>query len=135
MNLTKNVVFAVIMGALALPVATTSILAISTAPAYAKDNGNRGGNGNGNRGAERPANNGKANANAGSNAGGNRGQGAVRSELKGANASNASPTALAHASDNSRVGQVRLYQEAALSGSRARNARGRKRGDRRADRA
>lgn len=96
MNLRKQAIVALAMGALTLPVMSTAVVTLSAAPAFAK-----GPNGHGNSG-----NHGKPSK--------THGNGSVRSELKGANASHANVNALEHASDNSRVGKVRIYRDAAL---------------------
>ncbi len=78
--------------------ALTTAVALGVTPAFA-GNGNGNGNGNG----------------AGHGNSGNNGQGSIRSELKGANASNANPNALEHAAPNSRVGKSATYRDAAAA--------------------
>lgn len=98
---TKAVVTALVT-TLAVPVASTAIVVFSAEPAFAKgkdkDRGSKSDRGNKSRGgakSEKPSG----------------GKGAVRSVLKGANASNASARALEMASPNSRVGKAATYRD------------------------
>jgi hypothetical protein len=99
----KTTLAALIIGALVLPAASTATLTLTATAAYAKGpNGQGSGNGHANKPERaRPAAATKP-----------RGP-SVHSELKGANAYHASPTALEHANEDSRVGKVAAYLAAA----------------------
>ncbi|MCI2400047.1 hypothetical protein [Aliiroseovarius subalbicans] len=97
MQFKRSLISSTLMIALALPVASISVVAFSAEPAFA-------GNGKSDKArgkSERPEKT-------------NNGRGSIRSELKGANASNASETALANASPNSRVGMAAAYRDASV---------------------
>lgn len=119
MKIRKQSVAAAVIMSLALPAAATLMVTTSATPAFAKS-GNGNGNGNsGNNGNGGGATKTKTTGNAGKTNQGGNGQGAVRSVLGGANASNASPTALEHASDNSRVGKARIFRDTYLAAQTA----------------